>query len=124
MIANTWPAIWVTSCPYLQNAARLMFTEFSINSMPSRIATAFLREWTPNRPMLKSSAAKMRYQESGTMYASLFPIERNVDRAHQCRHQKHGGNFERQHVSIRRDKRIAQLRDRIKPSRDVCRSRR
>src|ERR1044071_3428047 len=101
MIANTWPAIWVTSCPYLQNAARLMFTEFSINSMPSRIATAFLRERTPNRPMLKSNAAKMRYQESGTMYASLFPIERHVDCANEGCHQKHRCNFERQNVSIR-----------------------
>src|SRR5512138_2262247 len=122
MIAKTCPAIWVTF-PYRQKAARLMFTELSINSMPSRIATAFRRESTPNNPILKSAAAKMRYQERGTMCASLFPVERDVDRAYQCRHQQHGRHFERQDVGIGRDQGTAQLRDRVEPSRDICRSR-
>src|SRR5215208_1497570 len=99
MIANTCPAIWVTS-PYLQKAARLIFTAFNINSMPSRIATAFLRESTPNRPILKSNAAKTRYHESGTMYPLLFPIECNVDCTHQRCHQKHRSDFEWQNIAI------------------------
>ena len=35
------------------------------------------------------------------MNASLFPIERDIDRAHQRCHQKDGCNFERQDIGIR-----------------------
>jgi hypothetical protein len=42
-------------------------TEFNINSVPNRIATAFLRASTPNNPMLNNAAENIRYQDNGTM---------------------------------------------------------
>src|SRR5574338_1088060 len=92
MIAKTCPVILKIS-PYRQKAARLILTALSINSMPNRIATAFLRDSTPNSPMLKSAAAKMRYQERGTMCALLFSIECDVDGTHQGCHQKYRGDL-------------------------------
>jgi hypothetical protein len=74
MIENTCPAMF-TIFPYRQKATKLILTAFSISSTLSRMATAFFRERTPNNPMEKSAADKIRNQESGIMVSYYFLLD-------------------------------------------------
>src|SRR4030095_6639760 len=74
-------------------ATRLMFTAFSISSMPSRLPTALRRGDTPTRPMAKTSAARVRYAASGISGVTA----REVERAEQGDHQQDGEELEGHH---------------------------
>src|SRR5436190_23667476 len=100
LIVNTVKTMPATLPLKRENATRLMLTELSISSMPSRMPMVLRRVTTPNRPMQKSADERTR---NGCRPMRLFLGSREVDRAeegrqHQERQQLEGKHEARQHA--------------------------
>src|SRR5581483_7657440 len=72
------------------NAARLMFTAFSISSMPRRMPTALRRVRTPNNPITNTRAATTRYAK----IEGILVLAGEVDRTEQRCDEQHAQELE------------------------------
>src|SRR5690349_13244933 len=78
-----------------ENAIRLMLTALSISSMPSRMPTVLRRVTTPNSPMQKTTALRIRY--ACRPMAPLVLGAREIHRAQHGGQHQHPEQLEGQH---------------------------
>src|SRR6476469_4149911 len=72
---------------------KVRFTAFSINSIDMKMVMMLRLSRKPSTPRQKSTALRIKYQESGTMLA-LLPSQHH--RTHDRNQDEDGGDFKRQ----------------------------